>query len=160
MEKVFFQNSSSFLTLSIYSGTNKLLSIQPQLEDSIFLPSGPFEIIVCTRLFGIKLLKERHFLEIKEGINNLKIQSDPVFDKNFSNELFLPNLLTGIYLVICLLNLKRSELNLAHFKDNPENIFLIVGFIFWLFLTSSYFHLFYKMYRRIKQLSTVFVVTI
>jgi hypothetical protein len=159
MEKVYFKNSTANLTLSIYSGSNKLLSILPQFEDSILLPNGIVEIIVSSRLFGIKRVKERHLIDIKDGVNNVNIHIDPIFDKNFSNELFLPNLLTGIYLVTCLLNLKRSELNLAYLKGHPEYLFLIAGLLFCLFLTSSYIYWFFKGIRKMNKLPTIFALS-
>ncbi|MHA8067057.1 hypothetical protein V7S76_10290 [Aquirufa sp. ROCK2-A2] len=157
MEKVYFQNNNANLPIELNLNNANLVSILPQFEDSVFLPSGTIEMTISTRILGIKLVKEKHIIDIKEGVNNVSIQLDEILDKVYGHQ--IGAIWCGILLLQSTINSKKIAFNFTNLSYYFKDLLFLIGFFSLVFFTSSYLYLSFRDYHRYKKLAHIFVVS-
>lgn len=158
MEKVYFQNCTKLqISLNL---DNREMKIAPLCEEWLILPVGSVNVVLTSFIVGFKKKRETFQIEIKEGINYVDILMDKEVQKNSPYQNRAVNF---SFLIFSISTIISSYLN------TPLPLFDLIFFTFNTFhlnmslllsiLITSVIQA-YKRSRRIKQLSTVFVLDV
>jgi hypothetical protein len=152
MEKVYFLNYTK-QQINV-STEGREIQLGPQCEEWLTLPVGPVNVTLAFYLVGFKKKRESFQIEIKEGTNYVDILMDEEVQKYSPRP---TNLLTIIFLLNVIpsfVNEHKPLIDLRIFVFDTFHLSLSIAIM----MVFSQFNSNMKARRRIKQLSTVFVL--
>jgi hypothetical protein len=156
MEKVYFQNYTK-LQINVCT-EGREIQLGPECEEWLTLPVGPLNVTLAAYLVGFKKKRETFQIEIKEGTNYVDILMDEEVQKNSPYQNRTVNFSFLIFSISTIISsylntpLPLFDLNFFTFNTFHLNMSLLLSILITGVIQA------YKRSRRMKQLSTVFVL--